>query len=409
MLYTLHDARRRALRPVRLMAEATRMTFVNPFHPLSWTPYGRMMAAGSGVVEGLLEEREKPDWDLDGITAEAVLERPFGDLVRFRDADERPKPRVLLAAPMSGHYATLLRDTVRALKKEHEVWITDWRDAKLVPVEEGRFGVEDYIQYIMSFLEFLHAEDTRPVHIVAVCQPAPLVLAATALLAEENAPHAPASMILMGGPVDTGAAETAVTRVAENRSMAWFERNLIHHVPASSPGANRRVYPGFLQLRAFWSMNPARHAGAHWSMYRHLSRGDGDTAERTRVFYDEYMSVADVAADFFLETVDHVFKRRSIPNGTFTWRGRAVRPEAIQSTGLMTIEGELDDISAPAQTEAAQDICANIPEPLRDHLLQPGVGHYGIFNGRRWREMIRPRITAFIQRIEAGDETRADA
>jgi poly(3-hydroxybutyrate) depolymerase len=402
MLYTIHDARRRALRPVRLMAEATRMTFVNPYHPLSWTPFGRMMAAGSGVVESLLEEREKPDWNLDGVTAEHVLERPFGDLTRFHGPDTRPKPRVLLAAPMSGHHATLLRDTVRALMTEHEVWVTDWRDAKLVPIEHGTFGVADYIQYIRDFLAFLHVQDRRPVHVIAVCQPAPLVLAATALLAEENAPHAPASMTLMGGPVDTGAAETAVTRVAENRSMAWFERTLIHHVPGTNPGANRRVYPGFLQLRAFWSMNPARHAGAHWSMFRHLSRGDGDTADRTRAFYDEYMSVADVDAAFFLETVDHVFKRRSIPNGTFTWHGRRVRPEAIRDIGLMTVEGELDDISAPAQTEAAQDLCVNIPDHLRDHLLQPKVGHYGIFNGRRWREIIRPRITEFINRIEAG-------
>jgi len=413
MLYSLHDARNQAMAPVRLMAEATRLTFVNPFHPMSWTPMGRMLAAGSGVVESLLAERGKPDWDIDSVTSggkdypvsiDVATERPFGDLVHFRKVGSRAvQPRVLLVAPMSGHFATLLRDTVRAMLNEHDVWITDWRDAAEVPLEEGTFGLEDYISYVMDFLGHLHEEaPDRPVHVMAVCQPAPLVLAATALLADAKAPQTPASMILMGGPVDTGAAPTAVTRMAENRSMSWFRRHVIHHVPARFPGTNRQVYPGFLQLRAFMSMNPARHAGAHWTMFRHLSRGDGESAERTQAFYDEYMSVADVPADFFLETVDHVFKRRSLANGTLTWNGTRVRPEAITDIGLMTIEGELDDISAPAQTEAAHDICPSIPEALREHLMQPNVGHYGIFNGRRWREEICPQIGTFIRRIEAG-------
>ncbi|MBO6836053.1 MAG: polyhydroxyalkanoate depolymerase [Alphaproteobacteria bacterium] len=413
MLYSMYDARSRALAPVRLMAEATRLTFVNPFHPLSWTPLGRMMAAGSGVIESLLAERGKPEWGIDEVSVdgtsypveiEPVLEQPFGDLVRFKKAGfPRPQSRILLVAPMSGHFATLLRDTVRALLIENEVWITDWRDAAQVPKSEGRFGVDAYMQYLMDFLAHLHAEDPRPVHIMAVCQPAPLVLATVALLAEEKAPHCPASMVLMGGPVDTRAASTVVTQVAENRSIPWFERHVIHRVPARFPGANRKVYPGFLQLRAFWSMNPARHAGAHWSMYKHLVRGDGESAERTQAFYDEYMAVADVAADFFLETVDHVFRRHSLPKGEMMWKGRLVRPETIRDVGLMTVEGELDDISAPAQTEAAHDICPNIPEALREHLLQENVGHYGIFNGRRWREQICPQIGAFVRRMEAGD------
>jgi poly(3-hydroxybutyrate) depolymerase len=366
------------------------------------------------VVESLLAERGKADWNIDSVTSggkdypvsiDVATERPFGDLVHFRKVGARSnQPRVLLVAPMSGHFATLLRDTVRAMLNEHDVWITDWRDAAEVPLEEGTFGLEDYISYVMDFLGHLHEEaPDRPVHVMAVCQPAPLVLAATALLADAKAPQTPSSMILMGGPVDTGAAPTAVTRMAENRSMSWFQRHVIHHVPARFPGSNRQVYPGFLQLRAFMSMNPARHAGAHWTMFRHLSRGDGESAERTQAFYDEYMSVADVPADFFLETVDHVFKRRSLANGTLTWNGTRVRPEAITDIGLMTIEGELDDISAPAQTEAAHDICPAIPEALREHLMQPNVGHYGIFNGRRWREEICPQIGSFIRRIEAGN------
>ena len=412
MLYSLYDARNRALAPVRWMAEATRLAFVNPLHPMSWTPMGRMIAAGSGVVESLLAERGKPDWDIDTvesdgkkrpIAVETVLEKPFGNLVRFRKVGmSKKQTRILLVAPMSGHFATLLRDTVRALLKENEVWITDWANASEVPDAEGKFGIERYMEYLMDFMAFLHQEDSsRPFHIMAVCQPAPLVLASTAILAEDKAPHCPASMILMGGPIDTRASETAVTRAALNRSIDWFRTHMIHRVPPSFRGANRRVYPGFLQLRAFWSMNPARHAGAHWNMFKHLSQGDGESADRTRAFYDEYMAVADVAADFFLETVDHVFKKHSLPKGELMWNGRKVKPETITDVGLLTVEGELDDISSPAQTEAAHDICPNIPESLRDHLLQENVGHYGIFNGRRWRDNICPHIGEFVRGIEA--------
>ena len=411
MLYSFHDARSRALMPLRWMAEATRITFDSPFHPMSWTPVGRMLAAGSTVLESLIAIRGKPEWridtvEIDGqdvpVTIEPDLEAPFGDLVHFsKPAKFKGQPRILLVAPMSGHHATLLRDTVRALIVENDVWITDWRDAADIPVEEGRFGVDTYIQYLRDFLSHLHQESDAPVHIMAVCQPAPLVLATVALLAEEKSPTLPASMILMGGPIDTRAAATAVTRVAENRTMAWFERNMIHRVPARYPGANRKVYPGFLQLHSFWSMNPARHAGAHVKMFNQLRKGDDESAERTQAFYDEYMSVADVHADFFLETVEHVFKRHSMPTGTIMWNDRLVKPEAITTVGLLTVEGELDDISAPDQTEAAHDICANIPESLRDHMLQKNVGHYGIFNGRRWREDICPRIGSFIRKIEA--------
>ncbi len=416
MLYSIHEARSQALTPVRWLAEATRLTFVNPFHPMSWTPVGRMLAAGSTVIESLLAVRGKPDWMIETVTIDGTeipveietdMKAPFGDLVHFKAVGQTLiRPKILLVAPMSGHYATLLRDTVRALLIENDVWLTDWHDAAMVPESEGAFGIDAYIQYLMDFLAHMGKDDDRPVHVMAVCQPAPLVLATVALLAEEKAAHCPASMVLMGGPVDTRTAPTAVTRIAENRSLAWFERNMIHRVPSRYPGSNRRVYPGFLQLRAFWSMNPARHAGAHWSMFKHLSKGDGESAERTQAFYDEYMSISDVHADFFLETVEHVFRQHSLPTGTLMWKGRVVRPDAIRSVGLLTVEGELDDISAPAQTEAAHDICSNIPDHLRDHMLQENVGHYGIFNGRRWREEICPHIGAFVRRIEAGDVKR---
>lgn len=414
MLYNLHDTRARAMAPMRLMAEATRLAFLNPFQPLSYTPFGRVMASASTVVEGLLTEREKPEWGLpvthiDGeavpVAIEAVESKPFCDLLHFKRIGDRAKrlndPAILLVAPMSGHHATLLRGTVEALLPDHEVYVTDWIDARLVPEEEGRFGLDTYIDYVMDFMRVVAERDgagtIKPFHAMAVCQPAPAVLAATAVLAEDRSPHAPAGMILMGGPIDTRANATIVTQAAENRTIAWFDYNAIHRVPPRFPGANRPVYPGFLQLRAFMAMNPARHTGAHWNMFRHLVRGDGESADKTASFYDEYMAVMDTPADFYLETVDHVFKRHSLPKGEFTHNGRPVRPQTITDTALMTIEGELDDISAPGQTEAAHGLCPMIPKARQRHLLQKGVGHYGIFNGRKWREQIKPQIAEFIR------------
>jgi poly(3-hydroxybutyrate) depolymerase len=279
--------------------------------------------------------------------------------------------------------------------------VTDWIDARLVAKEEGRFGLDAYIDYVLDFMRVVAERDRpgtlSPYHAMAVCQPAPAVLAAAAILAEQDAAHAPAGMILMGGPVDTRANPTIVTQAAENRSMAWFEHHAIDRVPPRYPGANRRVYPGFLQLRAFMAMNPARHTGAHWNMFKHLVRGDGESADKTAAFYDEYMAVMDTPADFYLETVDHIFKRHTLPKGEFAHRGRRVNPAAIRHTALMTIEGELDDISAPGQTEAAHGLCASIPDDRRRHLVQPGVGHYGIFNGRKWREAIKPQIGRFVR------------
>ena len=414
MLYSLYDARDQALAPVRMMAEATRLAFLNPFQPLSYTPFGRMMASGSQVLHGLISERDKPAWGLSHthvegesvpVAVETAAELPFCRLLHFRRIGlpkrRRNDPAILLVAPMSGHHATLLRGTVEALLPDHVVYITDWTDARFVPKAEGRFGVADYIDYLIAFAEEVAGRDgagaAKPYHVMAVCQPAPLVLAASALMAADRAAHAPAGMVLMGGPVDTRVNPTIVTQAAENRSLSWFERHAIHRVPARYPGANRRVYPGFLQLRAFMSMNPGRHTDAHWQMFRHLVRGDGESAGRTRDFYDEYMAVMDTPADFYLETVDQIFQRHALPNGTFEHRGRRVDPAVIRETALMTVEGALDDISAPGQTEAAHGLCPAIPDERRVRLLQDGVGHYGIFNGRTWRQSIAPEIARFVR------------
>jgi poly(3-hydroxybutyrate) depolymerase len=293
---------------------------------------------------------------------------------------------------MSGHYATLLRGTVEALVADHDVYVTDWVDAREVPLKTGVFDLESYIEYTMDYLRLLGPD----VHVMAVCQPAPAVLAAVALMAAHGDAAVPRSMILMGGPVDTRLHPTAPTKIAKAYALEWFERELTTRVPAYYPGGGRRVYPGFMQLSAFISMNATRHIDAHIKMYNELVRGDGESAAARQTFYDEYLSVMDVTAEYYLQTIDHIFQRHSLPLGTLTWRGERVDLSAIDSTALLTVEGELDDISAPGQTLAAQTLCSSLRDTQRDHLLQPGVGHYGIFNGRRWREAIMPRISAFV-------------
>ena len=405
MLYGLNDASHYMAAPWRLMAEATQEVFRSPFHPLSYTALGRGIAAGAEVMESMLTRRPKPEWGitettLDGrdtvpVTVEIAQSAPFCDLIHFRreGAEGRDDPRLLLVAPLSGHYATLLRGTVRELIKTHDVYVTDWRDARLVPLEEGPFGVDAYIGYLIDFIRFL-GEGT---HTMAVCQPAPLLLSATALMASWHDPATPRSMVLMGGPIDTRVNPTIVTTAAENRPVSWFNRHCIHRLPSYYAGAGRQVYPGFLQIRAFMAMNPARHVGAHVKMFDHLVRGDGDSAEAHRSFYDEYLAVLDVTAEYYLETVDTVFKQHALPRGKMIWKNDGVDPEAITRTALFTVEGELDDISAPGQTHAAQVICDRIPAEMRAHYVQQGVGHYGIFNGRRWRDEIAPRIGRFIR------------
>lgn len=352
-----------------------------------------MISAGADVFSSVAKRRGKPAWNI-GATMETIETRPFSRLLRFSRPDrDNAVPRILLVAPMSGHFATLLRGTVEALVAEHDVYVTDWADAREVPLSAGSFDLDSYIAYVLAYLRLLGPD----VHAIAVCQPAPAVLAAVALLAAENDPAQPRSMTLMGGPIDTRLAPTAPTKIADAYPLDWFEREWTTTVPGYYRGAGRRVYPGFTQLGAFLSMNPSRHIDAHINMYNELVHGDGESAAARQRFYDEYLSVMDITADYYLQTIDCIFQRQTLARGTMTWRGRPVEPGAIRATALMTVEGELDDISAPPQTYAAHALCSSLPSDKRDHLLQPGVGHYGIFNGRRWREAILPRIAAFIR------------
>lgn len=405
MLYSLYDTRVQAMEPFRVMADATQFAFTHPLNPWSYTPMGKSLAAGSNVLESLLRERGKPEWGIDTtivdgnetpVHIDVVEARSFGDLIHFRreGVAAGTHPKVMLVAPMSGHYATLLRGTVEALIQDHEVYVTDWHDAALVPVSEGKFGIEEYITYLMDFFEVMG----KGSNVIAVCQPAPLVLATVALMAENGSPYTPKTMTLMGGPMDTRMAPTVVTDLADKHDMNWFRRNCIHLVPLRFAGSGRRVYPGFLQLHAFLSMNPKRHTMAQWKMFTHLVEGDGDSAEAHQKFYDEYLAVMDTASDFYLETIDTVFKRHLLPRGLMTWKGQVVDPSQIKKTALLTVEGALDDISAPGQTIAAHDMCSGLKKNMKKNLLQEGVGHYGIFNGRKWREIIKPEIGKFIRK-----------
>jgi len=400
MLYALHDAAYAAMLPARMFARSASALMRDVPGPEMLTWPARAVVAWSDVTHDLLRPRGKPDWgicqsrgDQTPLAETVELDQPFVRLLRFAKPDTTG-PRVLLVAPMSGHHATLLRGTTQdLLDTGHEVFVTDWRDARVVPIGAGAFGLADYVEALIVFLRHL-GPDT---HVIAVCQPAPAVVAAVSLLASRRENCQPRSMTLMGGPVDTRAAPTAVTKLAEQHSIAWFERNLVATVPAWHPGAFRRVYPGFMQLAAFMSMNPDRHVEAHRRMFDHLIKGDEDSAAAHRKFYDEYLAVMDVPADYYLETVDQFFIQHTLGRGTMMVRGEHVNPAAIERTALMTVEGELDDISAPGQTLAAQTLCANIPAERRMQYLQPGVGHYGIFNGRRWRSEILPRVAEFMR------------
>ena len=401
LLYQLYDLQHAALTPLRVAAEATRATFQNPFFPGSYTQMGRTLAAGAELVERTTRRWGKPDFGLPtttvngrtvAVTEVPVLEKPFCTLINFQRAVPHDHPKVLLVAPLSGHYATLLRGTVKQLMQNHDVYVTDWADAKMVPLARGRFDFEDYVEYVMDFIRFLGPD----VHVMAVCQPVVPVLAAVSLLAQMDDPCQPRTMTLMGGPIDTAAAPTVVTKLAEDKDITWFERNVIHTVPPYYPGGMRQVYPGFIQLTGFMSMNLDRHVGEHVKLFRHLVRGDGDSADAHRKFYDEYLSVLDLTAEFYLQTVKTVFQDRALPKGELTVRGLRVDPSAIRRTALMTVEGELDDISAPGQTIAAHRLCSGLPQDMKVDHLQKAVGHYGIFNGRRWREEIEPKVRGFI-------------
>ncbi|HRE20294.1 MAG TPA: polyhydroxyalkanoate depolymerase [Rhabdaerophilum sp.] len=403
--YFFYEAAHAILGPARAASDAVRLFYRNPINPLSHTAYGRSVAAACELFERTTRRYGKPAFDLPvtqvggksvGVTETVVWRNTFCNLVHFERnlPSSAPKQsRLLIVAPMSGHFATLLRGTVEAFLPTHEVYITDWVDARLVPVSEGRFDLDDYVDYVMDMIRFLGPD----VNVLAVCQPSVPVAAAIARLEAENDPSIPRSMILMGGPIDTRKSPTEVNKLAERRGIQWFKEHCISRVPFPHPGVMREVYPGYLQLSGFMAMNLDRHLSAHWDMFNHLVEGDGDNAEKHREFYDEYMAVMDLTAEFYLQTVETVFVRHSLPNGTMMHRDQPVDLGAIRRCALMTVEGEKDDISGVGQTKAMHDLCINLPKDKQLYHLQTEVGHYGVFNGSRFRKFIAPKIVEFTE------------
>ena len=409
--YQFYEMAHLAVAPARAMSEATRFFFKNPLNPLTHSVWGRNMAASAELFERLTRRYGKPSFDLpqtkiDGVPVDIVEEivwmKPFCRVIHFNRQTNRRDPRLLIVAPLSGHYATLLRGTVEAFLPHFDVYITDWTDARLAPMAVGPFNLDDYIDYLIEIMQVL-GEDApgAGLHTLGVCQPAVPLIAATAIMEARKDPLSPASMTLMGGPIDTRRSPTAVNKLAQKRGSAWFKQNCIHTVPFPYPGVGRQVYPGFLQLSGFMAMNLDRHVNAHLDMFNHLVDGDGDSAEKHRDFYDEYMAVMDLDAAYYLQTIDTVFVEHALPKGKMKHRDQLIDLKAITRCGLMTVEGEKDDISGVGQTQAAHDLCENIPESRKQHYLQMGVGHYGVFNGSRFRSEIAPRIGRFISAIDA--------
>ncbi len=400
MLYNLFEAQHMALAPLRLVAEWSRGWFGHPFSPLAHFPLSRRVAASSDLFLRLTERYEKPEWGIADARLEVAAQKPFCRLIHFRQ-EARKRHKVLIVAPLSGHHATLLRDTVRSLLPEHDVWLTDWIDARMVPLAAGPFHLSDYVDYIREWITLLSPE----LHVISVCQPTVPVLAAVSIMAARGEAQ-PRTMTMMGGPIDARRSPTAVNNLALKKPYSWFEQNVIHRVPGKYPGYMRLVYPGFLQHLGFVAMNPTRHFNAHWDYFNHLMVGDGESAEAHRRFYNEYNAVLDMPAEYYLDTIKTVFQEFALPKGRMVMRGELVRPQAIREPALLTVEGELDDISGNGQTEAAHALCLNIPRQRRAHFVAPGVGHYGIFSGRRWREVVFPRVRDFIARQPVTLETR---
>lgn len=417
MLYTLYEAGFYAATPWRFAALAARNFWSSPLNPARETDFARSVYAASDLFANLTRRYGKPQWGIDMVECDdhpvrvqprTVWATPWVKLLHFaRDRDDmkaagrtRPEPPVLIVAPLSGHYATLLRGTVQAFLRDHEVYVTDWVNAREVPAYDGKFDLHDYIDHVREMLAVLGG---RP-HVLAVCQPGPAVLAAASLMAEDGHPNRPASMTFMGSPIDARLSPTVTNRLAEDRPFAWFESNMIYAVPPPHPGVGRRVYPGFVQLAAFMSMNLERHQEAHMRYLQHLMEGDGDSADKHLEFYDEYLSVLDLSEEFYLQTVDEVFQRYLLPKGEMMHDGRRVRPELIRDIGLLTVEGENDDISGIGQTQAAHGLCSGLPAELKEDYVQPGVGHYGVFNGARFQNEIYPRVRAFIRRVDPAFE-----
>jgi poly(3-hydroxybutyrate) depolymerase len=410
MLYSLLEMQRAALLPWRYAVGVQHALLTHPFNPVSYTPLGKTMAAAAEVFETVTRRYGKPEWRIAStrinsvhvpITIETVWSSPWCSLLNFkRDpvalakavGAKKGQPRVLIVAPLSGHYATLLRGTVEAFIPDHDVFITDWQDARQVPITQGRFDLDDYIDHVRDILRHLGPET----HVVAVCQPGPPVLAAIALMSEDKDPALPASMAYLGSPIDARKSPTVTNKLAEERPFTWFKSEMIKTVPPIYPGAFRRVYPGFVQLASFMQMNMDRHVDAHRDFFNHLVEGDGDSADKHRAFYDEYLSVLDLTEEFYLQTITKVFQEHHLALGTFEYRGRLVNLKAIDRVALMTVEGEKDDISGIGQTRAAHSLCASIPKKMQIDYMQEGVGHYGVFNGRRFESEIYPRLREFI-------------
>ena len=408
MNYYAYEMAHAALSPMRMAAKGMRLGLGMPMNPLAQMPMAKSIAAACEVFEGVTMRYGKPDFGISetkihGLTVpireEVVWSKPFCNMLHFaRDeavCGKRHDPKVLLVAPMSGHYATLLRGTVKSMIAEHDLYITDWTDARNVPLWEGRFDLDDFIDYIIEMVRFLGPNT----HVMAVCQPSVPVLAATAVMAAQDCEFQPASLTLMGGPIDTRRNPTVVNNLAEKKPISWFESTVISRVPFPNPGALRKVYPGFVQLTGFMTMNLERHRDAHVELYENLIKGDCDSVRQHKEFYEEYLAVMDLPAEFYLQTVETVFQSHALPAGTLMHRGKRVDCSAIRKTALITIEGEKDDICGLGQTEAAHDLCPNVPADERYHYVQPGVGHYGVFNGTRFRTEIQPRIREMIRTV----------
>ncbi|KQW65136.1 polyhydroxyalkanoate depolymerase [Methylibium sp. Root1272] len=408
MLYQLYETQRALLSPFSEFASASSKLYSHPLSPFAQGPGAQRLSAGFDLIHRLTKEYEKPEFNITSIQVDGIdvvvqqnvaIDKPFCKLLRFkRYTDEaklltkmRDQPSVLVVAPLSGHHSTLLRDTVRTLLKDHKVYITDWVDARMVPAEAGLFHLDDYVHYVQEFIR--HIGPT--VNVISVCQPTVPVLAAVSLLASAGE-KTPRTMTMMGGPIDARKSPTAVNNLAMNKSIEWFEHNVIYRVPSNYPGAGRLVYPGFLQHSGFVAMNPDRHMTAHYDYFLDLVRGDDDSADAHREFYDEYNAVLDMPADYYLDTIKTVFQDFALVNGTWRVSGELVRPQDIKTTALLTVEGELDDISGAGQTAAAVDLCAGIPKLRKRHYELKGAGHYGIFAGRRWRDFAYPEIRDFI-------------
>lgn len=416
MLYQIYETQRSLLEPFSDFAQASSKLFSNPGSPLSQLPVAQRVAATYDLFYRLGKDYEKPAFDIKTVKVDGVevaiheriaLDKPFCELRRFKRFSDDPatldklkkQPVVLIVAPLSGHYATLLRDTVRTMLQDHKVFITDWKNARLVPLAQGEFHLDDYVNYVQEFIQLLQGAYGN-CHVISVCQPTVPVLAAVSLMASRGE-KTPLSMTMMGGPIDARHSPTAVNDLAAKRSYEWFENNVIYRVPDGFPGVGRRVYPGFLQYTGFVAMNPDRHMVSHYDYFKDLIKGDGASAEAHRKFYDEYNAVLDMDAHYYLETIRTVFQEYKLVNGTWDVRNRQgeverVRPQDITQTCLLTVEGELDDISGPGQTRAALDLCSGIDVADKQHFEALGAGHYGIFSGRRWRETVYPQVRAFI-------------